>query len=91
MAGRRGRKVYASARWQRTRNLAIIRARFTCQKCHRAGVDLEAHHRVPLAEGGAAYEQANIVVVCRRCHLEEHGTPTPPEVLAWEQLVLADA
>lgn len=64
---RRGMSGWA---WSALR--AAVRARDGgCVRCG-ARHGLEVHHVVPLAEGGAN-EPANLVTLCRACHLGQHG------------------
>lgn len=74
MSGRRGRAVYGNPRWRWARREALARAGGRCERCGAPG-RLEVHHRKALAKGGAAYDLANLEVVCRRCHFAEHGKP----------------
>jgi 5-methylcytosine-specific restriction endonuclease McrA len=40
----------------------------------------EVHHRVPVAQGGAMFDAANLVSLCRDCHRAAHDTRTPAQV-----------
>ena len=42
-----------------------------CQRCGRSG-RLEVHHKVKVSKGGAKYDPANLEVICRACHFDEH-------------------
>lgn len=85
-------------RWKRLRLRAFEERAWRCVKCGKAG-RLEAHHVVPIADGGAPMRLTNIVPLCRGCHIKEHagaGRPRymkprnpPPGRAAWEEL--ADA
>ena len=60
-----------------------------CQRCGRAG-RLEAHHIVPLSEGGAMYDPDNIEVLCRDCHINHHRHECPsthPERKLWLEAI----
>lgn len=85
MAGRLGRRIYRTRSWAHARRLALVAARYRCQRCGRAGV-LEVHHRRPLADGGEAYALRNLEAVCRRCHQVAHH-PIPPDRQAWLDFV----
>ena len=58
--------------WARARAEAMTRAGWRCARCGRHG-RLDCHHRTPLSEGGAPYDQRNIEVLCRACHYTESG------------------
>ena len=85
-------------RWKRLRLRAFEERGFRCVKCGKAG-RLEAHHAVPVADGGAPMRLTNIVPLCRGCHIKEHAGDKrarymkprnpPPGRAAWEEL--ADA
>jgi hypothetical protein len=65
---------YSKRAWQDARNLALARARHRCQhqRCG-ATTNLVVHHRDGLGPSGPrATDPANLVVVCRRHHLDEH-------------------
>ena len=66
-AERLRRRVYRSKAWAGARAAARARAGFRCEKCGGAG-RLEVHHVVPLAAGGAPFDDRNLKVLCRRCH-----------------------
>jgi HNH endonuclease len=63
------RRVTASKEWQKVR--ALVRRRD--RGCRLAGEGecwgrLEVHHLVPVRSGGAPYDLANLVLVCRSHH-----------------------
>ena len=87
-------------RWKRLRLRAFEERGFRCVKCGKAG-RLEAHHVIPVADGGAPMRLTNIVPLCRGCHIKEHAGDKrarprymkprnpPPGRAAWQEL--ADA
>ena len=88
MSWRRGEKP-SRRRWARVRLTALDRDGWACVKCGKAG-RLEADHRVPLEDGGAVYDLANIQSLCRGSHFaktsgERRGRETPPEVQEWRR------
>ena len=90
MAGQLARRVYQSRRWRLLRRLVLDLAGWRCQRCGRAG-RLEVHHRVALAEGGAAFDPANLEAVCRPCHFGRHGKaarPAAPNRDAWRAFAM---
>ena len=64
------------------------RARWRCQRCGKAA-RLEAHHRVPLAKGGAGLDLDNGIALCVPCHLAvgRESRRRDPARVAWERLV----
>lgn len=79
-----------SRRWALARRRALDAARWRCQRCRRAG-KLEVHHRTPIDEGGDAYAQENLEVLCRGCHIDHHRgdsrRPLTPAEARWQELV----
>lgn len=65
--------------WDRLRRVVLKRDNYRCQKCGAAGksssgVELHAHHIVPLSEGGLN-KSSNLMTVCKNCHESIHGHP----------------
>ena len=54
-------------RWRTVRKQAVIAANWRCSECE-APWPLEVHHKVALADGGAAYDLGNLAVLCVPCH-----------------------
>ena len=69
--------------WARVRRAALDRDLWRCRRCQ-SPLELECHHVVPLAAGGAALALANLEIICRFCHLSAHMTP---ERRAWRELM----
>ena len=76
------RRGHHGARWDQVRLAALERDGWRCQTCGKAGV-LEVHHVVALRDGGAPYDLANLVTLCRACHLEAHHGRVSPAEAAW--------
>ena len=57
-------------RWERTRRGLLDKHNWTCSRC--SGYANEVHHVLPLYRGGAPYDEENLEVVCKACHLEHH-------------------
>ena len=87
MAGSSFHAAIPSRKWQRVRRAALQRDDYRCRKCRRPG-RLEVHHVQPLEKGGAALELANLVTLCRDCHLDAHN-PEKPERRAWRAFLRA--
>ena len=73
MPSRFGKSIYNRAAWRRARTAALERDGWRCRRCGRAG-RLEVHHVRKLAQGGAAYNLANLETLCGDCHLGAHAT-----------------
>jgi 5-methylcytosine-specific restriction endonuclease McrA len=77
-----------NARWREAKAYAILASGGQCQIC-RGPLDptaprstpwaTEVDHIVPLSQGGAPYDQANLRAVHRHCHQQKPVTP------AWRQ------
>lgn len=80
------RQVYNSARWRYTVQPAKRKRDPLCQWCAYEGVlkpMKHVDHWRPLAQGGAPYDDANLVSLCHSHHsrktaLEQAGKPLPP-------------
>ena len=77
-------------RWAEARRATLDRDGWRCCQCGRAG-RLEVDHRVPLAQGGAEFDPANLQSLCRGCHLSksaaEREAKLPADVRAWQAFV----
>ena len=67
------RRVRSSSAWTRRAVQIKARDRYLCLVCLARGVftwrELEAHHIVPISEApGLAFEDGNIITLCRDCH-----------------------
>ena len=74
--------------WARARRACFRRDGYRCRRCGRPG-RLEAHHVKPLDKGGAALDVANLIALCRYCHIRDHKIEKPmhPERRAWVDLL----
>lgn len=61
------RKVYARAKWANTRR-HVLHQQPLCV-CGRIATDVD--HVVPMSEGGAAFDLANLQSLCHACHGEK--------------------
>jgi 5-methylcytosine-specific restriction endonuclease McrA len=55
------------------RKRALKRDEYTCQNCGKTNGELEAHHVVPISNGGRD-RLSNIVTLCEECHKAAHGS-----------------
>ena len=69
--------------WARVRRLVLTRDRWRCRACGHPG-DLEVHHVVRLADGGAPLALDNLRTLCRSCHLSAHLSRARRE---WRELL----
>lgn len=61
-----GAQLYKSARWRACRRKVLSRDRYTCKVCLRFGNEVD--HVVPIADGGSAWDMANLQTLCKSCH-----------------------
>ena len=76
-------------RWARVRHAALNAANWRCARCDRYGNEVD--HTVSLHRGGDPWDESNLQVLCRGCHIrktarENRREPTPAEA-AWRDLV----
>ena len=60
-----------TAHWRQTRQRALQRAGFRCQRCDDLAPPLEVHHRDYRHLG--AERERDLIVLCRVCHFHAHG------------------
>ncbi len=68
MAGKAGRRVYRTARWQAVRRAVFERDGWRCVKCGRMGL-IECDHRQPIVRAGDWFDMGNLQTLCRGCHI----------------------
>ena len=77
MAGRAGRRIYKTKRWQAVRRAVFERDGWKCVLCGRMGA-LECDHRQPIVRAGDWFAMSNLQTLCRGCHIRksagEHKT-----------------
>ena len=71
MAGKTGRKVYGSRRWQLLRLIILKRDGWRCAVCHKLGGRLEIDHENPVSKGGGQFDPLNLQTLCRDCHMRK--------------------
>lgn len=80
--------------WRALRRRVFERDGFRCRACGRAG-RLECDHVVPLDQGGAALDPANLQTLCRGCHIgktrRENTERDNPERAAWRRFLAKSA
>ena len=87
MAGRRGRGVYGSPRWQRVRREVLERAGWRCEGCGKLAGRFEIHHATPIHKGGAAFDPGNLEALCLGCHADRHRPVMFADRPDWSRLV----
>jgi 5-methylcytosine-specific restriction endonuclease McrA len=65
----RKREPWGTQAWKRARRAALLRQ----PRCRCGLPALHVHHIVPLVEGGAMFDPANLEPICPRCHAIETG------------------
>ena len=80
MAGRAGRQVYRTPRWQAVRRVVFKRDGNRCVKCGRRG-RLECDHIRRIKDGGDWFALDNLQTLCRTCSIAktqaENAQPLP--------------
>ena len=69
------KRFYSSAAWRRLSRMQLMRSPL-CVVCMQAGRVTPAEiadHIVPIRNGGARLELANLQSVCRSCHNKKHN------------------
>ena len=78
-------RPYVSVRWLRLRKLALERAGYRCEECHRPG-RLEVHHKHPIRDGGEPFpEVSGLLTLCRACHIRAHKPKESAGVQEWRE------
>ena len=92
MAGRTGRRVYKSRRWQAVRRRVFARDGWRCVLCGRRSA-LECDHVRPIEQSGDWFDLENLRTLCRSCHIqvtrEANCKPVSPERAALMDLAYA--
>ena len=63
--------IYQSKRWRALRAKLFNERGAQCESCGSIG-ELQIHHRVPVSQGGDIWNEDNLILLCRSCHLEAH-------------------
>lgn len=67
------RKLRNSKAMRNWRHTVFVRDNYTCQKCNKKGVALNAHHIKHFAtHPDLRFDITNGVTLCKRCHIEIH-------------------
>lgn len=89
------------SRWNKIRLQVLNRDQWRCrgildngERCNRSGI-LEVDHIIPISQDNSEknkYSLKSLQTLCRNCHFaktrrENNIAQTPPEALAWKDLV----
>ena len=86
------RQVYLKYRWTKLRKQIVREHGYHCENCgyRRKSKYLIVHHKVPIRDGGDAWDRTNLALLCRKCHFLEHGRqgwmrkPKPSKSQIWK-------
>ena len=89
------RAMYGSKRWKRLRRAVLRRDGYRCQACKKLAGRAEIDHVMPVEDGGAEWDMANLQTLCRDCHFKKtasengarHEANQPESVKEWRGLV----
>jgi len=84
---RRRNDFRQTRRWKETRLLILQRDLWRCHWC--GGDANEADHVVPVSQGGAKWEPANLVAACGRCNNGRNNPRWRPRFLVATERVTA--
>ena len=82
----RNHRGLTGAAWLRLRRQALDRDNWRCVRCE-SPIDLEMHHKRPLAADGEPYALDNVRMLCTSCHVDAHRVIEDPERAAWMRLL----
>ena len=81
VAGKAGRRIYRTPRWQRLRKLVFARDGWRCVTCGRMGA-LECDHVMPVVKSGDWFRMSNLQSLCRTCHIRKSATECRTRVVS---------
>ena len=74
---------YHTLRWRLLAKKLKREAGFRCQECNKKTGALECHHIKPVKEGGDFWNESNLKVLCRACHVEKHRKKIDEQYDKW--------
>ena len=79
--------IYQSKRWKALRAKLFRERGEQCEVCYSIGADgeIQVHHRIPVSLGGEIFDESNLVVLCRSCHLEAHREIEKRKMPDWQR------
>ena len=81
MAGRAGKRIYKTARWQAVRKAVFERDGWACVLCGKMGI-LECDHRQPIVRAGDWFAMDNLQCLCRNCHIRKSAEECRSRVIS---------
>ena len=76
--------IYSSPRWKVLRAKVFRERGEQCESCFSIG-EVQVHHRIPVSLGGAIFDEKNLEVLCRSCHLERHRAIEQSKMPDWKR------
>lgn len=76
--------IYRSRRWLALRAKLFRERGEQCESCYSIG-EVQVHHIKPVSLGGAKFDESNLEVLCRSCHLERHRKIEAEKMPAWQR------
>ena len=76
--------IYRSQRWKELRARIFRERGEQCESCYSIG-EIQLHHKRPVSLGGAIWDEKNLEIVCRQCHLEAHRKIEGSKMPEWQR------
>ena len=76
--------IYRSKRWKELRARIFRERGEQCEVCFSIG-EIQLHHRVPVSQGGDIWNERNLIVLCRSCHLDAHRKIENSKLPDWQR------
>ena len=79
--------IYSSKRWLELRARIFRERGEQCESCYSIGSygEIQLHHKRPVSLGGAIFDEKNLEVLCRSCHLERHRAIEQSKMPEWKR------
>jgi 5-methylcytosine-specific restriction enzyme A len=69
-----GHKLRDTTLWRKRVRPHQLHLEPYCRRCHEKGIltpGIDVDHIVPISQGGAAYDHANLQTLCKPCHIKK--------------------
>ena len=76
--------IYQSKRWLALRARIFHERGEQCEECYSIG-ECQLHHIKPVSLGGDIWNESNLRIVCRSCHLEAHRKIEAEKLPDWQR------
>lgn len=83
-AKRRFAWIYHSPGWRALRARILKERGEQCEECYSIG-EIQLHHKTPVSLGGEIWDEKNLIVLCRSCHLEIHRKIEADKLPDWQR------